>query len=153
MAPNVNHTKPNYRSNVKNGRLTNDLGKSRTAFWEAEATVPQDHAIHFIRLREEASFTLPANTRIVGEAVVFNNSSVAADVAVGYTSGASDVVNPASTPAQSTLATAVGATTIERTDRTVFVSAAAYPTEAQGDLHVVLYVRDYPPVPDATALS
>lgn len=153
MAANTAHTAPNFRSIAKNSRITVDLGKSRTAFWEAEATVPQTHAVHVIGLRAETSFVLPANCRLVDEVVVFNNSSIAVDVAVGYTSGASDAANPASVPANSTDVTIVGDTTITRTDRTVFVSAAAYPTAAQGDAHVVLYVREYPPVPDATALS
>lgn len=153
MAANTAHTAPNFRSVVKNGKLTVDVGKSRTAFWEAEATVPQTHAVHFIALREEKSFVLPANCRLVDEVVVINNSSIAVDVAIGYATGTSDAVNPASVPATSTDVTIVGDTTVTRTDRTVFVSAAAYPTAEQGDVHVVLYVREYPPIPDASALS
>jgi hypothetical protein len=152
MAVDTTRTAPNFRSTSKNSRITVDLGKSRTAFWEAEATVPQTHAVHVIALRAETSFVLPANCRLVDEVVVINNSSIAVDVAVGYSTGATDAVNPASAAATSTVVTAASGT-VTRTDRTVFVSAAAYPTAAQGNVHVVLYVREYPPVPDATAIS
>lgn len=150
MAPNKLNG-PNFRTR---NYVTPDVGKSRTAFWEAEATIPQKHPVHLEFVRGTAQFTLPANSRVVDEVVVFNNSSIAVDVAVGYTSGGATIANPASAAANSTVrAPVLDTSDITRADRTVFVTAAAWPTEAQGDAHVVLYVQDYPPVPDATAIS
>lgn len=146
MAPNKLNG-PNFRS--KN-YVSEDVGKSRTAFWEAEATVPQDHPVHLEYVKANGSFVLPANSGLTGEIVVFNNSATAqAAITIGTASGGTQVSAGASVPALTTQRFTPTDIGISRTARTIFFNSAAW----QAGTHIVLYVRDYPPVPDATAVS
>lgn len=141
---------PNFR---KATVVPADASKSRTAVWEAANSGPITHQVSFPFVRGVATFELPANCAVVDEVVVVNNSSIAFDAAVGTTSGGTEIANPASVAAGATGLTTITTPLISRTARTIYVTAAAYPTAAQGGAHVVLQVREYPPVADATALS
>lgn len=144
------HNQPNFRNK---GYVTEDVGRSRTAFWESEATVPQDHAVHLERITAAKVVSLPANSALRGEIVLFNNSSVAITANIG-TAAAGTQYGTIEVPANSTRTIRV-ADTVQpsRAVSAVHVGLSAYPTRAQGAFHAVFYVRDYPPVPNGAAVS
>lgn len=146
------HNQPNFRK--RDNALDLDLGKSRTAFWESEATIPQDHPIYLKRVQAATTVNLPGHTALRGEIVVFNNSSVAV-TGVTVSDDGVTVADVGNVPANGTVSVRVADTykNVPRSEHAVEVVSGVYPTREQGDLHVVFYVRDYPHVADATAMS
>lgn len=149
MVANTAHTQPNLRKN--SSKSLPDVGVSRTAYWEAEATTPQTWQVKLIKVKANTTFVLPKNTRLHGDITIFNNSGVAqAAITVGTAAAGTQVDTGASVAANTTVnrtATDVG---IVRTGpRTIYVESAAW----QANTHIVFNLTEYPPTPDATALS
>lgn len=126
-----------------------DWGKSRVAYWEAGATVPRTRQIR-INSSGNKQFVLPANCRIHGEIVVFNNGAATqAAITVGTAAAGTQVSAGASANAGTTTILAATDTGVSRTDRNIFVETAVW----QAGVHIVLNVTEYPPVADTSALS
>src|SRR5690606_14462608 len=102
---------------------------------------------------ENLSFTLPANVRIHGEIVVFNNNpdggAAQAAITIGTATGGTQISAGASVAANSTSTLAAPDSGVTRAARTIFIESAAW----QPNTHLVIRATEYPPVPDTTALS
>lgn len=122
-----------------------DWGVSNVAAWEPAASTPRTRQIKLNDVKEALTFQLPANCRIHGEAVVYNNSAVAAS-ALAITVGGSALVTAAA-GANATAVIAVTDTGVTRADRAVVV-----PVLPAG-VHVVLNVTEYPSVRSNAAKS
>lgn len=126
-----------------------DWGKSRTAYFDPSATVPRTRQIR-INSKGNKSFVLPANVRIHGEIVVFNNGAVnQAAITVGTAAAGTQVSAGATVNAGTTSILAATDTGVSRSDRTIYVESAAW----QSGVHIVLNVTEYPPVADTSAKS
>lgn len=129
---------------------TADWGKSRTAFWEREATTPRTRQIKLEGLKANIDFLLPANVRVHGEIVVINNGGVAqAAITVGTAAAGTQVSAGAVAAPGSTNFLAATDSGAARTDRRIYIASAAW----QANVHVILNVTEYPPVPDTSAMS
>lgn len=130
-----------------------DWGKSRTAYWEREAGTPRTRQIKLEYVGENLSFTLPANVRIHGEIVIFNNNAsggaAQAAVTIGTATGGTQISAGTSVAAGATTILSATDTGVSRTDRTIFVESTAW----QANTHIVLNATEYPPVPNTDALS
>lgn len=146
---NLKHTQPQFRKD--SSKYLPDVGKSRTAYWEAEATTPQTWQVKLINVKENATFELPANTRLHGDITIFNNSAASqAAITIGTAAAGTQVDTGATVTAATTVNRAATDVGIDRTGpRTIYVESAAW----QDGVHIVLNLTEYPPVPDATALS
>lgn len=122
-----------------------DWGKSRVPAWSPAASTPRTRQIKLNDVPAVLTFQLPAGCRIHGEAVVYNNSAVAAS-ALAITVGGAALVTAAA-GANATAIQAVTDTGVTRADRAVVV-----PVLPAG-VHIVLNVTEYPPVVDNTAKS
>lgn len=132
-------------------RLPNgDWGKSREAYWAASATVPRTRQIR-INTGGNKQIVLPANVRVHGEIVVFNNNpSVAqAAITIGTAAAGTQVSAGASAPANTTNILVATDTGVFRTPRTLYIESAAW----QKGVHLVLNVTEYPPTADTSAKS
>ena len=122
-----------------------DWGQSNVPAWKVEASTPRTRQIKLNDVPAALTFTLPANCRIHGEAVVYNNSAVAA-AALAITVGGSALVTAAA-GANATAIQAVTDTGVTRAARAVVV-----PILPAG-VHIVLNVTEYPPVASNNAKS
>jgi hypothetical protein len=144
--PNNFYTRKNLLPNA-------DWGKSRTAYWERESGIPRTRELKFEFIDENLSFTLPANVRIHGEIVVFNNNpdggTAQAAITIGTSTGGTQISTGASVAANSTSILAATDSGVTRAARTIFIESTAW----QPNTHLVIRATEYPPVPDTTALS
>jgi hypothetical protein len=134
---------PNIKKSSKYD--TDGKGKSRGAYYEGGVSVPQNEYLKFQNVGANFNFVLPANTRLFGDIVIFNNSAATqAAITVG-TAAAGTQISAGATVA--TLTTAVQAATdsaITRADRTIYVESAAW----QSPVHIVFQIRSYPAYKD-----
>lgn len=144
--PNQFYTRKNLLPNA-------DWGKSRTAYWERESGIPRTRELKFEYVDANLDFLLPANVRIHGEIIIFNNNAdggtAQAAITIGTAAAGTQIDAGASVNANSTVVRAATDTGISRTDRRVYIASAAW----QPNTHIVLRATEYPPVPDTTALS
>ena len=126
-----------------------DLGKSRTAYKD-RAAVHQTKQIKFLNVSEDFTFTLPANVRLHGEIVIFNESeNTQAAITVGNASAGTQFSAGATVATKTTAIQPVSAVAISRSASTVYVASTAW----QAGVSIVFNVTEYPPVSDTSAIS
>ena len=126
-----------------------DLGKSRTAYKD-RAALPQSKQLKFLNVKENFTFPLPANVRLHGEIVVFNESAnTQVAITVGNAAAGTQFSAGAPVATKTTAIQAVSAVAISRAASTVYVESAGW----QAGVSLVFNVSEYPPVADTTALS
>lgn len=126
-----------------------DFGKSRTAYKD-RAAAHQTRQIKFMNIAEDFDFVLPANVRLHGEAVIFNESdNTQAAITIGNSSAGTQFSSGATVATKTTAIQTLSAVAISRSDSTVYVASSAW----QPGVSLVLNVTEYPPVADTSALS
>lgn len=148
MAYDTTKNQPNFK---RNNLPTADWGKSRVAFFEGSSTVPRGRLIKLRNIKANVDFVLPANVRVHGDIVVFNNNAANAQAAItiGTAAAGTQVSAGASVAALTTDIQAATDLEPTRADRRLYVASAAW----QDGVHVVIRVTEYPPVADTSALS
>lgn len=117
-----------------------DWGLSNVPAWSPAASTPRTRQI---KINEAvASFVLPANCRIHGDIVIYNNGAASQPaVTIGTAAAGTQVSAGAVAAAGATVITQATDTGVTRTDRTIFLG-----TGFLTGTHIVLNVTEYPAV-------
>lgn len=143
---------PQSQPNMANKQKpdVSDLGKSRTAFWDAASTVPQVKYLKYRNVKANFTIALPANVRLDPEIVIFNESAnTQAAITVGTSAAGTQIDTGATTATKTTAVRAGTSPAISRAASTIYVESSAWQT----GVNLVFKTTEYPPSADTSALS
>lgn len=140
--------KPNFKTTDAYDVIS--LGKSRTAYFEYGSSPKRRRLVKFKNVTANFNFKLPANVRLHGDIVIFNNSAnTQAAITVGTAAAGTQVDAGATTATNTTAIRSATDTGASRSDRTIYVESAAWQT----GVSIVFEVTEYPFQADPAALS